>query len=71
MDESCKTCIYFHKYKKFTDDGWEYSSCCTYFIQIETVRGNVPEYDVWVQDADENGICECYQYWNLQMLSAD
>ena len=60
-DKSCKNCIYLHKYKKFTENGWEYSSCCTYFIQIETARGNVPEYDVWVQDASDEGICECYQ----------
>ena len=64
MDESCKTCIYFHKFKRYTGNGFEESSCCTYFIQDYVRRGIIPDYNVWVQDADETDFCECYQRCN-------
>lgn len=61
MDESCKTCIYFNKFKRYVGNGFEDSGCCTYFIQDNVRRGITPSYDTWVQDADPNGFCECYQ----------
>lgn len=69
MDESCKTCIYFHKYKRYVGDRFEESSCCTYFIQDNVRRGITPSYDVWVQDASDEGLCECYQRCNRTQKS--
>ena len=52
----CKNCIFCHEYKKLVDGEWEYSSCCTYWVQTE----DAPDYKSTVLYTEEDDICEMF-----------
>ena len=56
MSNKCKDCKYCHKYKRLIDGEWEYSSCCTYWVQAE----DVPDYKSTVLYTEEDDICEMF-----------
>lgn len=57
--EKCKKCKYFHKlkygFKQF--QGFKISSCC---IALTRCDEDVDNYDSFVIETDENGMCEMF-----------
>ena len=56
MENKCKNCKYCHGYKKLVDGEWEYSNCCTYWVQAE----DVSDYASTVLYTEEDDICEMF-----------
>lgn len=56
MSNKCKDCKYYHKYKRLIDGEWEYSNCCTYWVQAE----DVPDYASTVLHTESDDECELF-----------
>lgn len=52
----CKDCKYCHEYKKLINGEWEYSSCCTYWVQTESN----PDYHSTVLYTESDDECEVF-----------
>lgn len=55
LEEKCGNCRYFHKYKRYTSNGWEKESCCTVHVQQSKDKYN---YDCFVMRVGEDDMCE-------------
>lgn len=56
MEERCENCQYHRRLKHNfkTGIGFEEANCCVLWVKTDDSQ------NVWVQEVDTNGMCECF-----------